>query len=295
MNVAVIGSGTMGNGIAHVFAQHGFAVALIDISQPALDRALGTIAKNLDRQVAKGTLAETDKIAALGRIRSFTTIAEGVAGAELVVEAATENADLKLQIFRELDRYAPAGALLASNTSSISITKIAAATQRPTQVIGMHFMNPVPVMKLVEVIRGYATSDETTARIMSLSRQLGKTPTAVNDYPGFVANRILMPMINEAIISLFEGVAGVEEIDTVMKLGMAHPMGPLQLADFIGLDVCLAILRVLHEGLGNPKYAPCPLLVNMVMAGRLGAKSGEGFYQYTPGSKDLVVAPNFAR
>ena len=295
MNVAVIGSGTMGNGIAHVFAQHGFAVALIDISQPALDRALGTIAKNLDRQVAKGTLAETDKIATLGRIRSFTTIAEGVAGAELVVEAATENADLKLQIFRELDRYAPAGALLASNTSSISITKIAAATQRPTQVIGMHFMNPVPVMKLVEVIRGYATSDETTARIMSLSRQLGKTPTAVNDYPGFVANRILMPMINEAIISLFEGVAGVEEIDTVMKLGMAHPMGPLQLADFIGLDVCLAILRVLHEGLGNPKYAPCPLLVNMVMAGRLGAKSGEGFYQYTPGSKDLVVAPNFTR
>ena len=295
MNVAVIGSGTMGNGIAHVFAQHGFAVALIDISQPALDRALGTIAKNLDRQVAKGTLAETDKIATLGRIRSFTTIAEGVAGAELVVEAATENADLKLQIFRELDRYAPAGALLASNTSSISITKIAAATQRPTQVIGMHFMNPVPVMKLVEVIRGYATSDETTARIMSLSRQLGKTPTAVNDYPGFVANRILMPMINEAIISLFEGVAGVEEIDTVMKLGMAHPMGPLQLADFIGLDVCLAILRVLHEGLGNPKYAPCPLLVNMVMAGRLGAKSGEGFYQYTPGSKDLVVAPNFVR
>jgi len=295
MNVAVIGSGTMGNGIAHVFAQHGFAVALIDISQPALDRALGTIAKNLDRQVAKGTLAETDKIATLGRIRSFTTIAEGVAGAELVVEAATENADLKLQIFRELDRYAPAGALLASNTSSISITKIAAATQRPTQVIGMHFMNPVPVMKLVEVIRGYATSDETTARIMSLSRQLDKTPTAVNDYPGFVANRILMPMINEAIISLFEGVAGVEEIDTVMKLGMAHPMGPLQLADFIGLDVCLAILRVLHEGLGNPKYAPCPLLVNMVMAGRLGAKSGEGFYQYTPGSKDLVVAPNFAK
>ena len=295
MNVAVIGSGTMGNGIAHVFAQHGFAVALIDISQPALDRALGTIAKNLDRQVAKGALAETDKIATLGRIRSFTTIAEGVASAELVVEAATENADLKLQIFRELDRHAPAGALLASNTSSISITKIAAATQRPTQVIGMHFMNPVPVMKLVEVIRGYATSDETTAQIMSLSRQLGKTPTAVNDYPGFVANRILMPMINEAIISLFEGVAGVEEIDTVMKLGMAHPMGPLQLADFIGLDVCLAILRVLHEGLGNAKYAPCPLLVNMVMAGRLGAKSGEGFYQYTPGSKDLVVAPNFAR
>ncbi|TPG65862.1 3-hydroxyacyl-CoA dehydrogenase family protein [Hymenobacter nivis] len=294
MNIAVIGSGTMGNGIAHVFAQHGFAVALVDVSQPALDRALGTIAKNLDRQVAKGALAEADKTATLGRIRSFTTIAEGVADAELVVEAATENVDLKLQIFRELDQHAPAGALLASNTSSISITKIAAATRRPAQVIGMHFMNPVPVMKLVEVIRGYATSDETTARIMDLSRQLGKTPTAVNDYPGFVANRILMPMINEAIISLFEGVAGVEEIDTVMKLGMAHPMGPLQLADFIGLDVCLAILRVLHEGLGNPKYAPCPLLVNMVQAGRLGAKSGEGFYQYTAGSKELVVAPTFA-
>ncbi|MGI4885792.1 MAG: 3-hydroxyacyl-CoA dehydrogenase family protein [Janthinobacterium lividum] len=295
MNVAVIGSGTMGNGIAHVFAQHGFAVALVDISRPALDRALGTIAKNLDRQVAKGALAEADKTATLGRIRSFTTIAEGVADAELVVEAATENVDLKLQIFRELDRHAPAGALLASNTSSISITKIAAATQRPAQVIGMHFMNPVPVMKLVEVIRGYATSDETTARVLDLARQLGKTPTAVNDYPGFVANRILMPMINEAVISLFEGVAGVAEIDTVMKLGMAHPMGPLQLADFIGLDVCLAILRVLHDGLGNPKYAPCPLLVNMVMAGRLGAKSGEGFYQYTAGSKELVVAPTFAK
>ncbi len=295
MNIAVIGSGTMGNGIAHVFAQHGFAVALVDVSQPALDRALGTIAKNLDRQVAKGTLAEADKTATLGRIRSFTTVAEGVADAELVVEAATENVDLKLQIFRELDQHAPAGALLASNTSSISITKIAAATQRPAQVIGMHFMNPVPVMKLVEVIRGYATSDETTARVMDLARQLGKTPTAVNDYPGFVANRILMPMINEAIISLFEGVAGVAEIDTVMKLGMAHPMGPLQLADFIGLDVCLAILRVLHEGLGNPKYAPCPLLVNMVMAGRLGAKSGEGFYKYTAGSKELVVAPTFAK
>ncbi|AMJ65435.1 3-hydroxyacyl-CoA dehydrogenase family protein [Hymenobacter sp. PAMC 26628] len=295
MNIAVIGSGTMGNGIAHVFAQHGFAVALVDVSQPALDRALGTIAKNLDRQVAKGALAEADKTATLGRIRSFTTIAEGVADAELVVEAATENVDLKLQIFRELDQHAPAGALLASNTSSISITKIAAATQRPAQVIGMHFMNPVPVMQLVEVIRGYATSDETTARVMDLSRQLGKTPTAVNDYPGFVANRILMPMINEAIISLFEGVAGVAEIDTVMKLGMAHPMGPLQLADFIGLDVCLAILRVLHDGLGNPKYAPCPLLVNMVMAGRLGAKSGEGFYKYTAGSKELVVAPTFAK
>jgi 3-hydroxybutyryl-CoA dehydrogenase len=295
INVAVIGSGTMGNGIAHVFAQHGFPVALIDINQPALDKALGTIAKNLDRQVSKGSLSEEDKAATLGRIRSFTSLAEGVRDAQLVVEAATENVDLKLQIFRDLDQHAPQDAILASNTSSISITKIAAVTKRPTQVIGMHFMNPVPVMKLVEVIRGYATSDEVTARIMDLSRQLGKTPTEVNDYPGFVANRILMPMINEAIITLFEGVAGVEEIDTVMKLGMAHPMGPLQLADFIGLDVCLAILRVLHEGLGNPKYAPCPLLVNMVMAGRLGVKSGEGFYSWGHGTKDLVVAERFRK
>ena len=289
MQIAVIGSGTMGNGIAHVFAQHGFAVSLIDVNQPALDRGLATITKNLDRQLTKGTLAETDKTATLGRLRTFTALAEGVAGADLVVEAATENEALKLQIFRELDQHAPAGAILASNTSSISITKIAAATQRPAQVIGMHFMNPVPVMQLVEVIRGYATSDATTQRVMELARQLGKTPTEVNDYPGFVANRILMPMINEAIISLFEGVAGVSEIDTVMKLGMAHPMGPLQLADFIGLDVCLAILRVLHEGLGQPKYAPCPLLVNMVQAGRLGVKSGEGFYQYTPGSKEPQI------
>ncbi len=295
MNVAVIGSGTMGNGIAHVFAQHGFAVSLIDINQPALDRALGTITKNLDRQVAKATLSEDDKAATLGRVKTFTSIAEGVAGVGLVVEAATENVALKLQIFRELDQHAPADAILASNTSSISITKIAAVTKRPEQVIGMHFMNPVPVMKLVEVIRGYATSDTVTAQVMELSRRLGKTPTEVNDYPGFVANRILMPMINEAIITLFEGVAGVEEIDTVMKLGMAHPMGPLQLADFIGLDVCLAILRVLHEGLGNPKYAPCPLLVNMVMAGRLGVKSGEGFYQHTAGSKELVVAGRFRK
>ncbi|HLK97193.1 MAG TPA: 3-hydroxybutyryl-CoA dehydrogenase [Hymenobacter sp.] len=295
INVAVIGSGTMGNGIAHVFAQHGFPVALIDISQPALDKALGTIAKNLDRQVAKGSLTEDDKAATVGRIRTFTSIAEGVQNAQLVVEAATENVELKLNIFRELDQHAPAEAILASNTSSISITKIAAVTKRADKVIGMHFMNPVPVMKLVEVIRGYATSDEVTQRIMDLSRQLSKTPTEVNDYPGFVANRILMPMINEAIISLHEGVAGVEEIDTVMKLGMAHPMGPLQLADFIGLDVCLAILRVLHDGLGNPKYAPCPLLVNMVMAGRLGVKSGEGFYQYTAGSKELVVAERFRR
>ena len=295
MNVAVIGSGTMGNGIAHVFAQHGFSVALIDINQPALDRALGTITKNLDRQVAKATLSEVDKAATLGRLQTYTSIQEGVADVSLVVEAATENVDLKLQIFRDLDQYAPANAILASNTSSISITKIATVTKRPQQVIGMHFMNPVPVMKLVEVIRGYATSDAVTAQVMDLARQLGKTPTEVNDYPGFVANRILMPMINEAIIALFEDVAGVEEIDTVMKLGMAHPMGPLQLADFIGLDVCLAILRVLHEGLGNPKYAPCPLLVNMVMAGRLGVKSGEGFYQHTAGSKELVVAERFRK
>ncbi len=295
MNVAVIGSGTMGNGIAHVFAQHGFAVNLIDTSQAALERGLATITKNLDRQVAKGSLSGTDKTATLGRLALHTVLAEGVAQADLVVEAATENVELKLQIFRDLDRYAPAGAILASNTSSISITKIAAVTQRPAQVIGMHFMNPVPVMKLVEVIRGYATAADVTARVMDLARQLGKTPTEVNDYPGFVANRILMPMINEAIISLFEGVAGVEEIDTVMRLGMAHPMGPLQLADFIGLDVCLAILRVLHEGLGNPKYAPCPLLVNMVMAGKLGVKSGEGFYQYTAGSKELVVAERLQR
>lgn len=295
MHVAVIGSGTMGNGIAHVFAQHGFSVALIDINQPALDKALSTIGRNLDRQVSKGSLSETDKTATLGRIQTYTTIAEGVQGVQLVVEAATENVDLKLQIFRDLDQHAPQEAILASNTSSISITKIAAVTKRPAQVIGMHFMNPVPVMKLVEVIRGYATSDAVTEQVMDLSRQLSKTPTEVNDYPGFVANRILMPMINEAIISLFEGVAGVEEIDTVMKLGMAHPMGPLQLADFIGLDVCLAILRVLHDGLGNPKYAPCPLLVNMVTAGRLGVKSGEGFYQYTAGSKELVVAERFRK
>ena len=295
MNVAVIGSGTMGNGIAHVFAQHGFSVALIDINQPALARALGTITKNLDRQVAKATLSEVDKAATLGRLQTYTSIQEGVANVSLVVEAATENVDLKLQIFRDLDQYAPADAILASNTSSISITKIAAVTKRPQQVIGMHFMNPVPVMKLVEVIRGYATSDAVTAQVMDLARQLGKTPTEVNDYPGFVANRVLLPMINEAIIALFEDVAGVEEIDTVMKLGMAHPMGPLQLADFIGLDVCLAILRVLHEGLGNPKYAPCPLLVNMVMAGRLGVKSGEGFYQHTAGSKELVVAERFRK
>jgi 3-hydroxybutyryl-CoA dehydrogenase len=295
MNVAVIGSGTMGNGIAHVFAQHGFPVALIDINQAALDKAIATIGKNLDRQISKGSLTESEKSETLGRLTTYTSVAEGVRNAELVVEAATENVELKLNIFRELDAHAPAQAILASNTSSISITKIAAVTKRPEQVIGMHFMNPVPVMKLVEVIRGYATSDAVTQQIMALSRQLGKTPTEVNDYPGFVANRILMPMINEAIYSLYEGVAGVEEIDTVMKLGMAHPMGPLQLADFIGLDVCLAILRVLHEGLGNQKYAPCPLLVNMVTAGRLGVKSGEGFYSWGHGTKELVLAERFRK
>lgn len=292
-NISVIGSGTMGNGIAHVFAQSGFAVNLVDINPAALDRAMQTIAKNLDRQVSKGTLSEEQKAAALANISTQTDLAEGVRNADLVVEAATENVDLKLKIFQQLDATAPAAAVLATNTSSISITKIAASTRRPEQVIGMHFMNPVPVMKLVEVIRGYATSDGVTKNIMELSRQLGKIPVEVNDYPGFVANRILMPMINEAIYTLYEGVSGVEGIDTVMKLGMAHPMGPLQLADFIGLDVCLAILRVLHDGFGNPKYAPCPLLVNMVTAGKLGAKTGEGFYVYTAGSKDLVVSPRF--
>lgn len=283
----------MGNGIAHVFAQNGFNVTLVDVAAAALDRALSTISKNLDRQIAKGTLTEDEKTATLRRISPMTDLRAGVANADLVVEAATENATLKLKIFTDVDQHAPAAAILATNTSSISITQIAAATQRPRQVIGMHFMNPVPVMKLVEVIRGYATSDEVCARIMDLSKKLGKVPVEVNDYPGFVANRILMPMINEAIYSLFEGVSGVEEIDTVMKLGMAHPMGPLQLADFIGLDVCLSILRVLQDGFGNPKYAPCPLLVNMVTAGKLGVKSGEGFYAYTAGSKELVVADRF--
>lgn len=289
-NVTVIGSGTMGNGIAHVFAQNGFNVTLVDIAAPALEKALATISKNLDRQVAKGTLTEQDKQDTLGRITTQTDLKTGVVSAELVVEAATENVDLKLRIFADMDAHAPENAILATNTSSISITKIAAATKRPHQVIGMHFMNPVPVMKLVEVIRGYATSDEVCSTIMRVSGELGKDPVEVNDYPGFVANRILMPMINEAIYTLYEGVSGVAEIDTVMKLGMAHPMGPLQLADFIGLDVCLSILRVMHDGFGNPKYAPCPLLVNMVTAGKLGAKSGEGFYKYTPGSKELVVA-----
>ncbi len=284
----------MGNGIAHVFAQSGYSVTLVDISQAALDKALATIAKNLDRLIAKEKITEADKAATLGNIATQTALAEGVANADLIVEAATENVDLKLKIFRDMDAAAPANCILATNTSSISITRIAAQTKRPEKVIGMHFMNPVPIMKLVEVIRGYATSNEVTSTIMELSRKLGKEPVEVNDYPGFVANRILMPMINEAIISLHEGVAGVNEIDTVMKLGMAHPMGPLQLADFIGLDVCLSILNVLYEGFGNPKYAPCPLLVNMVTAGKLGAKSGEGFYTYTHGSKELVVAPNFA-
>jgi 3-hydroxybutyryl-CoA dehydrogenase len=293
-NITVIGGGTMGNGIAHVFAQHGFSITLVDIAQSALDKAVATIGKNIDRQIAKGALTESDKSAILGRIQTQTDLASGVAHADLVVEAATENVELKLKIFKEIDDKAPANAILATNTSSISITKIAAATKRPEQVIGMHFMNPVPVMKLVEVIRGYATTDEVTDTIMDLSRRLTKVPVEVNDYPGFVANRILMPMINEAIYTLYEGVSDVEGIDTVMKLGMAHPMGPLQLADFIGLDVCLAILRVLHDGFGNPKYAPCPLLVNMVTAGKLGAKSGEGFYVYTPGSKELVVSPSFS-
>jgi 3-hydroxybutyryl-CoA dehydrogenase len=294
-NISVIGSGTMGNGIAHVFAQSGFQVSLIDVQEEALKKALATIEKNLNRQIEKGTLTEADKKSALANITTTTDLKAGVSQADLVVEAATEHAPLKLKIFQDLDAAAPPSAILASNTSSISITKIASATRRADKVIGMHFMNPVPVMKLVEVIRGYNTTDEVTATIMDLSRKLGKIPTEVNDYPGFIANRILMPMINEAISSLYEGVAGVEEIDTVMKLGMAHPMGPLQLADFIGLDVCLSILQVLHDGFGNPKYAPCPLLVNMVQAGHKGVKSGEGFYQYTAGSKDLKVSTRFLR
>jgi len=294
-NIAVIGSGTMGNGIAHVFAQYGYKVSLIDVSEDALKKALATIDKNLSRQVEKATLTAENKQQALSLITTFTDLKAGIAQAELVVEAATENVDLKLNIFRELDAHAAPEAILASNTSSISITKIASVTKRPGKVIGMHFMNPVPLMKLVEVIRGYTTTDAVTQTVMELSRALGKVPVEVNDYPGFVANRILMPMINEAICSLHEGVAGVEEIDTVMKLGMAHPMGPLQLADFIGLDVCLAILQVLFQGFGNPKYAPCPLLVNMVQAGHRGVKSGTGFYAYAAGSKELVVAPQFKK
>jgi 3-hydroxybutyryl-CoA dehydrogenase len=292
-NIAVIGAGTMGNGIAHVFAQNGFPVTLIDVNAAQLEKALQTITKNFDRQIAKGTATEEQKQSALKNITTASDVDSGVKQVDLVVEAATENIDLKLKIFKQLDEAAPAGAILATNTSSISITKIAAVTKRAGQVIGMHFMNPVPVMKLVEVINGYATTKEVTDTIVSLSTKLGKVPCVVNDYPGFIANRILMPMINEAIYSLYEGVAGVEAIDTVMKLGMAHPMGPLQLADFIGLDVCHSILNVLHDGFGNPKYAPCPLLTNMVTAGYLGAKSGEGFYKYTAGSKDLVVSDRF--
>lgn len=293
--ISVIGSGTMGNGIAHVFAQNGFKVNLIDISQDALDRALKTIEKNLDRMVAKERIDAATKTATLGNITTHTDLKTGVATADLVVEAATENVTIKLKIFEDLEAFTKPSCILASNTSSIPITKIGAVTKRPDKVIGMHFMNPVPVMKLVEVIRGYATSDEVTNLIMETSKKLGKVPTEVNDYPGFIANRILMPMINEAIISLHESVAGVEEIDTVMKLGMAHPMGPLQLADFIGLDVCLSIMNVLYEGFGNPKYAPCPLLVNMVTAGYLGVKSGEGFYSWGHGTKDLIVSSQFTK
>jgi 3-hydroxybutyryl-CoA dehydrogenase len=294
-NVSVIGAGQMGNGIAHVFAQAGFTVTLIDVNATQLEKAIATIGKNFDRQIAKGSIAEDVKTAALNNITTSTDLATGVANAQLVVEAATENIDLKLKIFKSIDEAAPQGCILATNTSSISITKIAAATTRPQHVIGMHFMNPVPVMKLVEIINGYATNKDVTTTIVELSKTLGKVPCVVNDYPGFVANRILMPMINEAITTLFEGVAGVAEIDTVMKLGMAHPMGPLQLADFIGLDTCLSILKVLHDGFGNPKYAPCPLLVNMVTAGKLGVKTGEGFYTYTAGSKDLVVSEGFKK
>jgi len=291
--IAVIGAGTMGNGIAHVFAQSGYKVSLIDISQNALEKALATITKNLDRLISKEKITPNVKDQTLQNMRVYTSIAEGVQNADLIVEAATENLDLKLKIFKQIDEAAPKDAILASNTSSISITKIASVTSRPDKVIGMHFMNPVPIMKLVEIIRGYSTSDEVTNTIMELSKKLNKIPVEVNDYPGFIANRILMPMINEAIYSLYEGVAGVYEIDTVMKLGMAHPMGPLQLADFIGLDVCLSILNVLHGGFGNPKYAPCPLLVNMVNAGKLGIKSGEGFYDYAKSRKAENIAEQF--
>ena len=293
--LAVIGAGTMGNGIAHIFAQNGYKVNLIDVSQQQLEKAINTISKNLDRQVAKEIIAKEIKEETLSNITTTTSIEEGVKNAELVVEAATENIELKLKIFKQIDEAAPADCILATNTSSISITKIASVTKRPEKVIGMHFMNPVPVMKLVEIINGYATKKEVTDKIVEISKQLGKIPCVVNDYPGFIANRILMPMINEAIYSLYEGVAGVTEIDTVMKLGMAHPMGPLQLADFIGLDVCCSILNVLHDGFGNPKYAPCPLLVNMVTAGKLGIKSGEGFYKYSAGSKELVVSERFSK
>jgi 3-hydroxybutyryl-CoA dehydrogenase len=292
-NIAVIGAGTMGNGIAHVFAQNGYKVNLIDISAEALDKAFKTIEKNLDRMLSKEKITTETKEKTLSNLHKITNLKEGVSDADLVVEAATENMDIKLSIFKQMDQFAPVNCILSTNTSSISITKIAAVTKRADKVIGMHFMNPVPVMKLVEVIKGYSTSNETLQNIMELSKIIGKVPVEVNDFPGFVANKILMPMINEAIITLHEGVAGVEEIDTVMKLGMAHPMGPLQLADFIGLDVCLAILKVLQDGFGNPKYAPCPLLVNMVTAGKLGVKSGEGFYNWSHGTKELIISDNF--
>lgn len=294
-NITVVGSGTMGNGIAHVFAQAGFQVSMMDIRQEALDKALATIAKNMDRQIAKGALTEEAKSAALANITTFTEMAQAVADADLIVEAATENIDLKVKIFRQLDELAPAKSILASNTSSISLTLIASHTKRPGKVIGMHFMNPVPVMRLVEIINGYATETEVTDTIRDLTNFINKVPCIANDFPGFISNRILMPMINEAILSLQEGVAEVQDIDTIMKLGMAHPMGPLQLADFIGLDTCLNILNVLYQGFGNPKYAPAVLLQNMVQAGYLGVKSGEGFYKYTPGSKELVVSERFSR
>ena len=292
-NISVIGAGTMGNGIAHTFALSGYNVSLIDLSQDRLDQGIKTIENNLERQVKKEKISSETKRETLGRIESFTALKQGISSADLVVEAATENLDLKLRIFQDMDTHAPIDAILATNTSSISITHIAGATNRADKVIGMHFMNPVPLMKLVEVIRGYNTSDETTEIVMELSKKLGKTPTEVNDYPGFIANRILMPMINEAIESLFQGVAGVQEIDTVMKLGMAHPMGPLELADFIGLDVCLSILEVMYDGFKNPKYAPCPLLVNMVRSGNLGKKSGKGFYDYSNARKAEIVSSQF--
>ena len=294
-NVAVIGAGTMGNGIAHTFAQSGFKVALIDINEVSLEKGMATIVKNLDRMVAKEKISEAEKSKTLSNIATYTSLADGVKAIDLVIEAATENVDLKLKIFKELDNTCPKETILATNTSSISITQIAAVTSRPDKVVGMHFMNPVPIMKLVEIIRGYSTSDEITNTIMELSKALGKVPVEVNDYPGFVANRILMPMLNESIETLYNGVAGVDEIDTVMKLGMAHPMGPLQLADFIGLDVCLSILNVMYDGFKNPKYAPCPLLVNMVRAGKLGIKSGEGFYDYSESRKAEKVSKQFSK
>ena len=292
-NVTVIGAGTMGNGICHVFAQHGYNVSMMDVSQEAMNKAMGTIAKNMDRQIAKQTMTETEKETALAKIATYTDMAEALKDADLVVEAATENIDLKMKIFESIDKHAPDNCILATNTSSISITRISSHTKRMGKVIGMHFMNPVPVMKLVEVINGYATDKETTNAILDLSKAIGKVPCVVNDYPGFISNRILLPMINEAILSLQEGVAGVEEIDTIMKLGMAHPMGPLQLADFIGLDTCYSIMNVLHMGFGNQKYAPATLLANMVQAGFLGVKSGEGFYKHVPGSKELIVSERF--